>query len=149
MDMIFLNKRSWTLTETISTGQTMLLLPAIISLAFNHSRLLDQAHSCFINIVQVVVVVYNYFSLFLILHNVHALEKILNTKLFSIQIVLLVKGLKNLRKLEVNFFYNLGFEKQVWHLQNTQNYNRKPTNRDSDFSCRKKLISEQMIKWDT
>lgn len=102
----------------------MLLLLAIISLTFNLSRLLDQAHSCFINIVQLVVVVYNYFSLFQILHNLQAIEKILNTKLFSIQIVLLVKGLKNLRKLEVNFFYNLGFEKQVRHFQNTQNYNQ-------------------------
>lgn len=81
----------------------MLLLLAIISLAFNLSRLPDQAHSCFINIVQVFLVVHNYFSLFLILHNVQAVEKILNTKLFSLQIVLLVKGLKNLRKLEVNF----------------------------------------------
>lgn len=81
----------------------MLLLLAIISLAFNLSRLLDEAHSCFINIVQVVLVVYNYFSRFIILYNVQAVEKILNTKLFSIQIVLLMKGLKNLRKLEVNF----------------------------------------------
>lgn len=57
--MIFLNKRS--LIETILTEQTILLLLAIISLAFNLSRLLDQAHSCFINIVQVAEVVYNYF----------------------------------------------------------------------------------------